>query len=141
VQTRSSRRAVWDSLLDPGMLSLLVVEPNFLPVWALYRYIGFMEENGLSSITYEVAFWGKVAVPLVILAMISLAVPLLFGSLRSVGVGQRVFVGVLIGIVFYVLNKGFSQLAVVYPVSPVVAAFLPGTLCFIGALWLFGRAR
>jgi len=141
VQTSRSRRAVWNSLLDPGMLSLLVVEPNFLPVWALYRYIDFMEENGLSAVTYEVAFWNKLAVPLVIFAMVALSIPLLFGSLRSVGVGQRVFVGVLIGIVFYVLNKGLSQLAVVYPVSPVLAAFVPGALCFMGALWLFGRSR
>ena len=141
VQTHSSRQAVWDSLLDPGMLSLLVVEPNILPVWALHRYIRFMEENGLSATTYQVAFCGKMAVPLVILAMISLSVPLLFGNLRSVGVGQRVFVGVLIGIVFYVLNRAFSQLAVVYQLSPVLAAFLPGLLCFFGALWLFRRTR
>ena len=141
VQTRTSRQAVWDSLLDPGMLSLLVVEPNFLPVWALYRYMRFMEENGLSAVTYEVAFWGKMAVPLVILVMVSLAVPLLFGSMRRVGVGQRVFVGVLIGIAVYVLNKTVTQLAVVYPVSPAVAAFLPGLVCLAGALWLFRRVR
>ncbi len=141
VQTRASRQAAWESLLDPGMLSLLVVEPNLLPVWALYRYIHFMEENGLSTTTYEVAFWGKMAFPLVILVMISLSVPLLFGNLHKVGVGQRVFVGVLIGIVFYVMNRAFSQLAVVYPLSPVLAAFLPGVLCFLGAFWLFRRTR
>ena len=78
---------------------------------------------------------------LVILVMVSLAVPLLFGSMRRVGVGQRVFVGVLIGIAVYVLNKAVTQLAVVYPVSPAVAAFLPGLICLAGTLWLFRRVR
>jgi len=136
-----ARQAVWKSLLDPGMLSLLVVDPHILPVWDLYRYIQFMQDNGLSALSYQVAFWGKVAMPVVILAMIFLSVPLLFGTLRSVGVGQRVFIGVLIGIAFYIVNKAFSHLAVVYSLSPMLAAFLPGMLCLVAAAWVFRRVH
>jgi len=141
VQVSEASQAPWASLLDPGMLSLLVVDPHILPVWGLYRYIRFMEDNGLSTTSYRVIFWGKLATPLVILAMIFLATPLLFGSLRSVGVGQRVFVGVLIGIVFYIFDTASSQLAVVFGIDPMLAAFLPGLLCLSGALWAFRRIR
>ena len=138
---RASRQAIWDSLLDPGMLSLLVVDPHILPAWGLYRYIRFMEENGLNATSYQVAFWTKMSTPLVILAMMSLSVPLLFGALRTVGVGQRVFVGVLIGVVFYWFTRASSQLAVVYSLSPLLSAFLPGILCVLGIIWVFRRAR
>ncbi len=141
VTTRHWKQAVWDSLLDPGMLSLLVVDPYVLPVWGLHRYIAYMEENGLSAISYKSAFWSKIALPLVILAMIFLSVPLLFGTLRSGGVGQRVFIGVLIGVAFYVLDRAFSQVSVVYSVPPVVAAFVPGLLCFAAGVWLYQRVR
>lgn len=141
VQTSTASQAVWTSLLDPGMLSLLVVDPHVLPVWGLYRYIRFMEDSGLSAISYRVIFWGKMATPLGILVMIFLAVPLLFGNLRSVGIGQRVFVGVLIGIAFYILDTASSQLAVVFGLDPLLAAFLPGLLCLSGALWIFRRVR
>lgn len=141
VKTRASRQAVWDSLLDPAMLSLLIVDPHILPVWGLHRYIGFMEENGLNATTYQVAFWTKIAMPLIILAMMSLTVPMLFGALRTVGVGQRIFVGVIIGIVFYLLSRAFSQLAVVYSISPILAALLPAIVCFATVIWLFQRAR
>jgi lipopolysaccharide export system permease protein len=134
-------QAVWASLLDPGMLSLLVVDPYILPVWSLLRYIRFMEDNGLNATSYEVAFWGKLAAPVVVLAMIFLSVPMLFGALRTVGVGQRVFVGVLIGIAFFIVNKAFSQVAIVYPVSPLLAAFMPGILCLAAAVWVFRRVH
>jgi lipopolysaccharide export system permease protein len=141
VTTRYWREAVWESLLDPGMLSLLVVDPHALPVWGLHRYIGFMEENGLSATSYKAAFWSKIAAPLVILAMIFLSVPLLFGTLRSGGVGQRIFVGVLIGVAFYVLDRAFSQISLVYAVPPVLAAFVPGLLCFAAGIWFYRRVR
>jgi lipopolysaccharide export system permease protein len=141
VTTRGIRQAVWTSLLDPAMLSLLVVEPQALSAWGLQRYIRFMQENGLDATTYQVAFWNKVSTPLVILAMLYLSVPLLFGSLRSGGLGQRVFVGVLIGIVFYIINRGFGQLAVVYSLNPVIAAFTPALLCLLGASWFFRVVR
>jgi lipopolysaccharide export system permease protein len=141
VTVRSAPEAVWTSLLDPGMLSLLVVDPHVLPVWTLYRYIRFMEDNGLNATSYLVTFWGKVATPLVSLVMIFLAVPLLFGSLRSVGVGQRVFIGVLAGIAFYILDKASSQLSVVYSVDPLLAALLPGLMCLGVTLLLFRRVH
>ena len=98
-----------------------------------------MEKNGLSATSYEVAFWGKIANPLVILAMIFLAVPLLFGTLRSGDMGHRVFTGVLIGVAFYVLDRAFSQVSMVYAVPPMLSAFVPGLLCFAAGAWFYRR--
>ncbi len=139
VEMESARQAVWASLLDPGMLSLLVVDPYALPVWGLYRYIGFMQDNGLNAINYQVAMWGKLAMPLVILAMMFLSVPLLFGTLRSGGVGQRIFVGVLISIGFYVLSKALSQLSVVYAVSPQLTSLAPAFISIAAASLILRR--
>lgn len=141
VEEKRAKQATWRSLIDPGMLSLLVVDPQVLSAWGLQRYIRFMEDNGLSAASYKVAFWNKVATPLVILAMIFLAVPLLFSTFRTVGVGQRIFIGVLIGVGFYIVNQAFSQLAVVYSLSPVLMAFTPAVLCFVVGVWFFRRVR
>jgi lipopolysaccharide export system permease protein len=141
IETRTLNQAQWSSLLDPAMLSLLVVDPHILPVWGLYRYIRFMEDNGLNAVTYYVAFWDKIATPLVILTMIFLSVPLLFSGLRSAGVGHRVFIGVLIGGTFFIVNQAFSQLAVVYSISPMLTAFTPGLLCLGAGLLVLQRIR
>ncbi|MCW8847302.1 MAG: LPS export ABC transporter permease LptG, partial [Sedimenticola sp.] len=122
VESRHLDEATWDSLLNPNILNVVVVRPTMLPVWGLYQYIDFMHENGQEATTYEVAFWSKVIMPLVTLVMVFLAVPFVFGVLRSVGIGQRIFAGSLLGLAFFLLNKVLGHMAVVYSLNPLFAA-------------------
>ncbi len=139
VESRTMERATWDSMLNPSLLSVVVVKPTMLSAWGLYKYIDFMRENGQKAIQYEVAFWSKMVMPLVTLVMVFLSVPFVFGVLRSVGIGQRVFIGTLIGALFFLLNKVFEHMAVVYELNPLFAASFPGLAVFGAALWYFRR--
>lgn len=131
VRSRSVGAASWSSMIDPQLLSIIVVEPTMLPAWGLFSYMTFMNANGQDATLYEVAFWRKLVTPFTTVVMLILAVPFVLGSLREVGVGQRVFVGTLIGTVFYVLNQAFSQLSVVYKLDPLLATTLPGIIMLI----------
>lgn len=138
VESRELEQATWESLLNPNILNVVVVRPTMLPVWGLYQYIDFMHDNGQEAITYEVAFWSKVIMPLVTLVMVFLAVPFVFGVLRSVGIGQRIFAGSLLGLAFFILNKVLGHMAVVYSLNPLFAAAVPGLL-FLGIGFWFVR--
>jgi lipopolysaccharide export system permease protein len=131
----------WHSLLEPTVLDVVAVKPQMLPAWDLWRYVEFLKSNGQDASTFEVAFWSKLASPLVTLVMLFLSIPFVFGPLRSVGIGQRVFTGAIIGILFYLLNRTFSYLAVVYGLTPLVASALPAMLFFGFAFWSFRRLR
>ncbi len=139
VDSRKLETAAWESMLDPSLLNVVVVRPTMLPIWGLYRYIGFMHDNGQSAIPFEVAFWSKLVMPIVTLVMVFLAVPFVFGVLRSVGIGSRVFAGTLIGTTFFLLNKVFSHMAVVYELSPLFAASLPLLLVSGLSFWMMRR--
>ena len=134
VASKQLDSASWDSLLNPDLIEI-VVRPSLLPIWGLYQYIEFMHENGQEARVYEVAFWGKVVTPLVTLVMVFLSVPIVFGALRSVGVGQRIFVGALLGIMFLMMNKAFANMAVVYQLNPLFASSFPGLLLLAVGLW------
>jgi len=138
VESRELGEATWESLLNPDILNVVVVRPTMLPVWGLYQYIDFMHDNGQEATTYEVAFWSKVIMPLVTLVMVFLAVPFVFGVLRSVGIGQRIFAGSLLGLAFFLLNKVLGHMAVVYSLNPLFAAAVPGLL-FLGIGFWFVR--
>ncbi len=112
-------------MLDPALLDLVLVKPDMLPIWSLYRYIDFLRENGQEPQQYEVIFWGRMMRPLVALVMLFISAPLLFGSLRSAGIGWRLFVGALIGLGFFMTNKAVSYMAMVYDFSPFLASILP----------------
>jgi len=139
VRIRTLDRVVWKSFLDPALVDMVMMEPNLLPVWGLYRYIAFLHENGQQASEYEVAFWGKIVTPLVVLVMLVLAIPFVFGSLRTAGIGQRVFAGALVGVGFLVINKAFAHMAVVYQLNPLFAAAFPGIVCLGIALWALRR--
>ncbi|MCB1831356.1 MAG: LPS export ABC transporter permease LptG [Chromatiaceae bacterium] len=130
--------ASWDSMLSPNLIDI-VVRPSLLPIWGLYQYIEFMHENGQEARVYEVAFWGKVVTPLVTLVMVFLSVPIVFGVLRSVGIGQRIFVGALLGTLFLMMNKAFANMAVVYQLNPLFASSFPGLLLLAAGLWFVRR--
>lgn len=141
VEVRKLERATWASLLDPGLLSVVSLNPNILPAWGLYKYIEFMHANGQEAKNYEVAFWGKIVTPLVTLVMLYLSLPFVFGLLRNVGIGQRLFMGSMVGIGFYLTNKAFSYMAVVYDMNPLFAASFPGVVLLCVAFYFSHRVN
>jgi lipopolysaccharide export system permease protein len=129
----------WSSLLDPGLLKIIVAEPQALPLWGLLRYVRYMAANGQDARPYEVALWGKVIHPFLILAMIFVSIPILLGSARTSGLGPRIFLGVLVGMAFYLISRTFSYMALLYGMSPLVSALIPPLLFLSGAFLVLRR--
>ena len=114
----------WNSLLDPGLLKIVVNEPHVLSVWELLRYVRYMTANGQDARSYQVAFWGKVIQPFLILAMIFVSIPIVLASVRTSGLGSRIFLGILVGIAFYLISRTFSYVALLYGMNPLVATLI-----------------
>lgn len=138
VESSSFGQASWESMIDPDLLDLVIVKPSMLALWDLAAYIRFLSANEQESTLYEVAFWNKIVTPLVTLIMVFLSVPVVFGVLRSVGIGQRIFVGLILGLLFFLLNKAFGHMAVVYQFNPLFAALVPASI-FLGLGLLLAR--
>jgi len=131
VAVKAIEYARWRSNLNPGMVNIVVVPPEFLPVWSLVEYIDYLKMNHQAVGQYQMAFWTKLIMPLSSAVMVFLAVPFVFGPLRSVSMGSRILVGALAGIGFHLINQSFQHIGLVYGVTPWVAALLP-TLVFAG---------
>lgn len=130
--------ASWDSLLDPEIINLVVVRPQYLSFWELYNYIKFLEANAQSTLLYEQALLAKIIRPFSIIAMIILAIPLVEGNSRFTAIGQRVFIGAGIGIVFHIINQAASHLGVVYKIYPLLSVSAP-TLLLLAVIYYLLR--
>jgi len=128
VERRYLKRAAWESLLNPEMINLVTVRPQYLTLWELATYINYLKRNVQDAQRYEQAFWIKLVRPFSILAVIVLAVPLVRGNARTVAIGQRVFTGAVAGIIFHLGNQISSNLGIVYQIHPAVSATLPTIL-------------
>jgi lipopolysaccharide export system permease protein len=140
---KASRRksAVWSTLLDPHLLRLFVVDPDNLSAAGLSHYIGYLRENGLETTRYRIAYWSKIARPVTVLAMALLAIPFVFGPLRSVTTGQRLLYGILTGVAFYLFNTTVIQVGEVMGAPPLATAWAPTILLALGSLVAIGRLR
>lgn len=131
-----------ESLLEPEILeTALVKHPERLSLPALWRVIQHRSKNALNTQSYELAFWTKILQPIVIMMMVFLAVPFVFGPLRTGSQGRRIVVGALVAFLFHTVNNLFAPLAVVYQLPPILAVLLP-VIAFSGAgIWMLRRAR
>ena len=131
----------WPSGPSPDVLELVVLESDTLSIRGLLRLIGYLRDNGLDTQQYELSLWQKLVSPLTVLVMMLLAVPYVLGSLRDSGTGQRLLVGVLIGVVFWVANELVASSALIYRWPPMPASVAPSAVVLLFALWRLRGTR
>jgi lipopolysaccharide export system permease protein len=127
--------------LDTDILDVATINPAQLSSSALDKVIKHQKENNLKTDKYELIYWKRYSIPLSALVMLILAMPFLFGSARGGGTGQRVFIGIVVGIVFFLVNRMINELGGVYGFSPFVSAFLPSFLFFGVGVYALSRIR
>ncbi|MDQ7017494.1 MAG: LPS export ABC transporter permease LptG [Gammaproteobacteria bacterium] len=130
----------WPYLINLDLFNVLSVRPESMSARELHNYIDYLQDNELDASRYELAFWGTLLAPLSTLVMLLLAMPFIFGSLRSSGAGQKILLGTLIGVGFFLLTRLFSHLGLVYGLSPFISAVLPLVLFLSAGVYLLRRA-
>lgn len=130
----------WDVALSPQLLNTVVMTPETLSITGLWSYIHYLADQGLSNGRYWLAFWVKVLQPLVTAALVLMAISFIFGPLRSVTLGQRVFTGVLVGFTFRIAQDLLGPSSLVFGFSPLFAVLVPAGICALAGFWMLRRA-
>jgi lipopolysaccharide export system permease protein len=127
------------SSVNPQFLGLAVVDPDALPARGLRRYIQHLHGNGLDARLYEVAFWTRIARTVAVILVCVLAVPFVFGPLRSSGAGARMMIGIGIGVAYFLATRMLENSGQVYGLNPLFVAWAPTAALAIAAA--IGLAR
>lgn len=126
--TSSQDSAQWQNDFEPDLFDLFVVDSGSLSTLELAQYVNYLRNNNLDAGRYRVALWTRIVTPVTLLVMVILSLPFVFGPLRSVGAGQRLVYGMLIGIGFYVINKTLAHSGQVFGFSPIMTTWAPTVL-------------
>jgi lipopolysaccharide export system permease protein len=113
------------NMVSADVLKSLSTSPDSLSASNLYDQAQYLKENQLDSRAIELAFWVKIASPFATIVMLMLSLPFVFSSQRSGGAGQKIFIGIMLGIVYVLVNKLLTQLALANGLSPSLSAFMP----------------
>lgn len=141
VSSISIKQEVWQHLFNPDLFGVIAVKPGDMSATDLYKYSGYLEKNQLDASHYRLAFWLKVITPLSTLVMLLIALPFVFGTLRSGSSGQRVLIGILIGISYFIMGRVVNHIGQVYGLHPLLSAVLPMIIVLTYGLFAYSRIR
>ena len=132
---------LWDALLSEEQTRTLITPASSLAPADLWRFIQRLEENNMNSESSRVMFWRQMSVPLGLLGMALLSLPFLLGSTRTIPVGQRVALGGLIGITYYLVQQISGHLAGIMHWNVALTVMAPGLLILGIAIILLKRTN
>lgn len=132
-------RMDWPSGLDPDLLALSIVKLDYLNLAALARNIAYLERNNQDAGKFHEAWWARAFYPVNVLVLAFCALPFAFGTLRSGGMAKRLFVGIVLGIGFYFLQRTVVSMGSVYGLPPALANALPPLMLIAGSTLWFRR--
>lgn len=138
-KTYQTRR--WNSQLSPLLLAILVQNSDNLSMSKLNHYIDYLAQQSIDSGRYQLSFWSKVLQPLAIISLVLIAVSFIFGPLREVTMGYRIFTGVVVGIVFQLTQQLLGPISLVYNFAPLVAVLIPIGACALLGCFLLAKVR
>jgi len=141
IESRTMESEVWQNLINPDLFRVVSLEPANMSAMDLYKYSDYLQANNLDASHYELAFWIKIFTPISSLVMLLIALPFVFGSQRSSGAGNRMLVGLLLGIGFFLLNRMVNHLGQVYHVAPFVSASAPIILATLASFYALKKVR
>jgi len=135
---------IWNSGLDPSIVSVLLVQPERMSALDLFHYVEHLRDNRQQVSRYEIALWKKIIYPFAALVMLALALPFGYLQTRSGGIALKVFSGIMLGVGFHFLNGLASHLGLLNTWPAWIAALVPSALALALALSLLAwvdRAR
>jgi lipopolysaccharide export system permease protein len=134
VDTQKLAKANWKSLIRPELMNVLLVLPERMSAWNLYSYIAHLSKNHQKTSRYEIALWAKMIYPIACLVMVMLALPFGFLHQRSGGIAYKILAGIMLGILYQVLNKVFLHLGLLNDWSAFTSAVIPTFLFFLTSI-------
>jgi lipopolysaccharide export system permease protein len=132
----------WDSARDAAALAASAgnaFRPRYMAAHELAEGIQYRRRNRLDASEFEEHYWGRWFYPVNVLALVLAAIPFAFGSLRSGGMGRRLFIGIVFALLFWLLQTQVVKLAAVYHFDYRLAYALPPAVMLAVSFLLFRR--
>lgn len=130
-----------ETAVSAEFFSVAATDPARLSVRALAGIREYLARNGQDTRRHDFAMWARVARMASIPFAVLLALPFVFGSLRSSGAGARATLGLVLGIAYFVIQKMVESGTIALNLDPVLLAWLPTLLLASAVAGLVLRLR
>ncbi|MEN3367036.1 MAG: lipopolysaccharide export system permease protein [Burkholderiales bacterium] len=134
VSTKNLASKDFMSEITPDILGVVFADPDRMSAKDLAAYTRHLAENNQNTERYEIAFWKKIVYPFAVLVMMALALPFAYLHFRAGGVSLKIFIGIMIGVSFQLLNRLFSHIGLLNTWPALSTAVLPSAVFLLIAI-------
>lgn len=131
-----ARDVPWDVALDPRLLHVWQYEANEMTFPELHQFLKVQKLTKQNFRNYELGYWQRLISPFTTLVMMLLAIPFVFGPLRSSSMGIKLICGATVGFSFYIIDHFCGALSQIYQFPSFWAAIGPTTICAAAGIFL-----
>ncbi|MEO2219036.1 LPS export ABC transporter permease LptG [Chromobacterium vaccinii] len=129
----------WKSIIEPEILSVLLVVPEQMSAHNLLTYIEHLKKNKQQTQRYEIALWSKLFYPLACISMALVALAFTPQQRRHGQLGIKLFAGICLGVTFHFVNRLFGHLGLLYDWNSILSATLPTLIFFLGGIGIIAK--
>ncbi len=129
------------STINPEFLGLAATDPDLLTLRGLYSYIDHLRRNSLETAPFEIGFWSRIARLFAVVIVTLMALPFVFGSLRTTGAGTRTVIGVLLGVLFFLITRTIENGGQLFGLNPALVGWLPTAVIGLATFVAISRTR
>ena len=132
----------WHSVLNPDILSVLLVVPEQMSAWNLYQYTQHLRDNHQKTARYEIAMWNKLVYTFATLVMMLLALPFAAHHRREGGISAKIFAGIVLGLSFHFIGRLLASLGALNDWQPLLSAMaMPVLFLLLATMMLWWTER
>jgi lipopolysaccharide export system permease protein len=129
------------STVNPDFLGLAATDPELLTLRGLASYIEHLRRNSLGTESFEIGYWSRIARLFAVIIVTLLALPFVFGPLRTTGAGTRTVIGIMLGVVFFLITRTIENGGQLFGLNPALVGWLPTAAIGLCTLVAISRTR
>jgi len=129
------------SNVNPDFLGLAATDPDLLTLRGLASYIEHLRRNSLDTASYEIGYWSRIARMFAVVIVTLLALPFVFGPLRTSGAGTRTVIGIMLGVVFFLITRTVENAGQLFGLEPALVGWGPTAVIGFCTLVAISRTR
>jgi lipopolysaccharide export system permease protein len=141
IESETVSGLMMQSTVNPEFLGLAATDPQLLTLRGLASYIEHLRRNSLGTESYEIGYWSRIARLFAVVVVTLLSLPFVFGPLRTTGAGTRTVIGVMLGVVFFLITRTIQNGGQLFGLNPVLVGWLPTTAIGFCTLVAISRTR
>ncbi|MGO9716731.1 MAG: LPS export ABC transporter permease LptG [Steroidobacteraceae bacterium] len=129
------------SRVNPDFLALAAADPELLTLRGLKGYIDHLRRNNLGTESYEIGYWSRIARLFAVIIVTLLSLPFVFGPLRTTGAGTRTVIGVMLGVMFFLVTRTIENGGQLFGLNPVLVGWMPTAIVGLCTAFAISRTR